>query len=983
MTKVNDANKKKNKLTIYNEYLNHHDYYVKKYGKQIIVLMQVGAFYECYSTNESGPDLDKISSIVNMTKSKKNGTIEIVDDSNPYLVGFPMYVIDKYAKILVENNYNVIIIDQIKKSDGIVREVTNVFSPSTFIDTYDISSKGLMVFYVEYNNAMTSNKKICSIGMCLIDISIGTVVYNESHSESLINKNNAFDEAKQFYHHYNPAELIIYEINSDGKNKLIDNIDILSEQVVFSYEKVNPNFTKLSYQNIVFQKVYNSSGIISPLEYFNLGKLPMVIIAFVIGFDYIHQHNGNLTNKLTHPTLFDKHVNMILYNNAQYQLSIIDGNTFENNNAKFQSLYDVLNNCLTPMGKRLLKTRLCAPLINESKINEIYSLSEKIINHEMNSDIRINLKGICDLEKIIRKIIVQRIQPNDFFNLYTSMLNISNIIKLFINSELKKDMYSMIDKKNIKQFNSSLTNIEKMFDTEKLKNTNYFYNIGIHKDIDDLTNQIKEDEDICNVFVTVLNNIDKEQKLIIKHDDKKGYYLYTTLKKGKSLEEKIKKIKIIQFTNNIMLEPNELNFEFNKTSTKIFCKPMKDFSTNIEKLKDEYNKLLKEYFTKDVNTWYDENSSMLLNLVNMTTTIDYVSNNVFTSNKYHYTKPILQNKKDDNDNDNDNNESFIDAKELRHPITERLIDYEYSPHDISLNNNNVGNLIYGTNGCGKSILMKAVGLNLIMAQCGLYVPSKQFKFGIFNSLFTRIAGNDNLFKQESTYTLEMKELRCILKDSTTNSLVIGDEVCKGTEYLSGNGIVAATILKFSRNNIKFLFATHLHELSQFDRIQQLKNIDFFHIEVEEINNELVFSRIMKKGTGPQIYGIMVAKYILDDPLFINDAIEFKNELLEKNGINTKLVNDKKSLYNKNIYMDKCYICSSTNKLEAHHINHQQNFVKNVNGLIKDDKLHIVKDDSCNLIVLCSKCHDKTHNDEIVIDKIIKTTKGNNPSSLVH
>ena len=271
--------------------------------------------------------------------------------------------------------------------------------------------------------------------------------------------------------------------------------------------------------------------------------------------------------------------------------------------------------------------------------------------------------------------------------------------------------------------------------------------------------------------------------------------------------------------------------------------------------------------------------------------------------------------------------------------------------------------------------MKAVGTSIIMAQCGLYVPAETFEYGIFDSLYTRISGNDNLFKGQSSFIIEMNELRTILKRSTQNSLIIGDEICRGTEYLSANAIVATTILKLVELKTKFLFATHLHDLITIDKIKNLNNIKFYHLSVEKNNDELLFSRKLLEGTGEQIYGITIAQYIIDEPTFINQAIELKNELLEKKGINTKLVSDKKSLYNKEIYMDNCSICGGYDKLETHHINWQKDFKNTINGHIHNKKTHIIKDSKANLVVLCSQCHDNLHNKNFTITGLIKTNNG--------
>jgi DNA mismatch repair protein MutS len=196
-----------------------------------------------------------------------------------------------------------------------------------------------------------------------------------------------------------------------------------------------------------------------------------------------------------------------------------------------------------------------------------------------------------------------------------------------------------------------------------------------------------------------------------------------------------------------------------------------------------------------------------------------------------------------------------------------------------------------------------------------------------------------------------------------------------TEAISGTAIIAATLLKLSKNNVKYLFATHLHDLPKLKVIQELNCIRFVYLSVEIKNNELIFNRKMMEGTGESVYGITIAKFILDDPEFINTSIEIKNEILEKQGIKYKLVNDKKSLYNNDIYMDHCNLCNSVEKLESHHINFQKDFKNSINGLINENKKHLLKDDKANLIVLCEGCHDKLHANEIKINGLIKTSKG--------
>jgi len=1249
------AKEKNIKMNIHEEYWMYYEKYQKKYNSKSIVLMQVGSFHEAYSTDTRGPNLFELSELLNIVCTRKDKSINIIDHKNPYMLGFPSVALSKFLKILIDNSYTVVIIDQTTPPPNPLREVTGIYSPSTFIDNISVENKYLMTFYIEINSSLSSNKSNISIGMCAVDSSTGGVFYYESHSNGITDGLEAIEEAQRFYHYYRPIELIVYQIDNTNNinqiennknNKIIDKIDIIPNQIIFSYDKINPNFTKISYQNNLLSKVYKNNGIISPIELFNLAKNTCSIIAIVVSFDYIHQHNENLIKELKTPVLFNEHKYMILANNAQYQLNIVDYYNWDIINTKFQSLYSVLNNCCTAMGKRILKNRLCAPFTDYNVINNYYNLTEKIISSNKLDEIRSCLKGISDLDKLFRKLSIKFIQPYELYTIYDSFMNIISIINILKNSELKEDLYKFFNKKYIKLFIESINYLENTFDIDKLKINNLieikdsFYKKDIHTNIDNIQEKINMSIGIIEKLAKHLEKFDDNLSLYIKHNDRDGYYLTTTKIRGHKLKKILdeKQINIINIDNNISIKISDIKFNFQTTTAKISLNSiggLEKYSDEIEELEKELSNLIKTTFYQDTIEWYNKYSNMFVLLINMIIEIDYVSNNAFTALKYHYVKPNVNLNYD---------KSFINASNLRHPIIERIIDYEYVPHDVILDDDNVGNLIMGLNSCGKcfspdtllimydnslkmakdiqvndllmgddstprkvlgttsntglmydiipynnnyyndldyqnkftvngphilclknldniiieisvdeylkknnewkqqfylyktiinyddnkdkyvpmppyifgsnifiknlnkipnnykynsinkrlqllagiidyneviiitnkfniyfkhssivkdiifliksigfscdvenfnniyykiiiygnielvnklplmiqrknkrflisqnnslllkfnivkknistyygfetngnkrflldsfivthnSSLMKAVGTSLIMAQCGLYVPSDKFEYGVFDSLYTRISGNDNLFKGQSSFIIEMNELRCILKKANSKSLVIGDEICRGTEYISANAIVASAILKLVSMNTKFLFATHLHDLIKIEKIKELTNIKFFHLSVENNGDELVFSRKMIEGCCEQLYGITIAKFILDDPLFINTTLEIKNKLLEKSNINTKLLNDKKSNYNNDLYMDSCSICGSEDKLETHHINYQKDFINDINF----KKKHIIKDSKANLIILCDKCHDNLHSNKFKINTIQKSTNG--------
>jgi DNA mismatch repair protein MutS len=379
----------------------------------------------------------------------------------------------------------------------------------------------------------------------------------------------------------------------------------------------------------------------------------------------------------------------------------------------------------------------------------------------------------------------------------------------------------------------------------------------------------------------------------------------------------------------------------------------------------------KKYFITDTLQLHQDYCDLFCECDVFVSIIDYLKNSAKIATLYGYTRPIISN------NEKYNN-SYICALNMRHPIVERLIDFEYVPHNVELGHNELkGMLIYGLNSSGKSTLMKATGLCIIMAQSGLFVPASSFYYSPYYALYTRITGNDNIFRGLSSFSLEMVELNSILKRADQNTLIIGDEVCRGTEHVSGNAIVAAAIIKLSQVKSSFIFATHLHEIMTVEKIKQLTNVQPFHLEVtyNESTETLEYDRILKEGTGESVYGITVARFIIQDKQFMDIATEIKNELLMSYD---SIISGKKSKYNSELYVYECNICGEKDKkshisnLETHHINFQKNCDKND---LVIGKPHLQKNQKANLVVLCNKCHDKIHNNTIKLKGYIGTSRG--------
>jgi DNA mismatch repair protein MutS len=386
------------------------------------------------------------------------------------------------------------------------------------------------------------------------------------------------------------------------------------------------------------------------------------------------------------------------------------------------------------------------------------------------------------------------------------------------------------------------------------------------------------------------------------------------------------------------------------------------------------SKTVTMYYNKFVGEFIQTFSDKLDSLIKMLIDIDIAYCNAKNAYEFRYNRPMIGN----------TSVSYIKARNIRHPIIERIDDsIPYVGNDINLQHRGAGAqngmLLYGINAAGKSSLMKSVGLNIIMAQAGMYVPCDTMEYVPYKHIFTRISGMDNIFKGMSSFTVEMTELRNILQRCDKYSLVLGDEICSGTEATSALAIVAAGIDTLVQKQSAFIFATHLHELPDLDVVKMHVDskyiaINHIHITIDD-NNRIVYERKIREGRGESTYGIRVCES-LDMPLeFMKTAENIRKQL---EGHSTFLINPKKSRYNKDVYMTKCSLCQVNDAEDTHHIKYQCD--SDQDGFFKD--FH--KNAKHNLIALCKECHMKEHHGEIDIKGYIKTSEGivieHNPST---
>lgn len=909
---------------IFDDYVKYTNKYQEIYGKNTLVFIEVGSFFEIYGVHNenetSGANMMEIGSLLNIQVSRKNKSILENSRENPMMAGFPNHALKKFLDILVQNNYTVIIIEQVTPPPNPKREVTQIISPSTYLDNINTpDANTLMIINLdEFQNWKNHSKKTFGLGVSVVDLSTSRTSVSETYGDmSSIN-----EELTRVCLFHNPKELVIF-----SKNSINEFIHIPSH--IFWHNKIgldeNNRFFDNNYRNPVLNKVFaNKSGMLNPIEYLNLEKYQLGTIAFVYMLDFIYAHNESLIKNVSKPVIEqEQNTNLILTNNCLSQLDII---------GKPGCLCDILNNCITAIGKRYFKRVITNPTTDTNHLIQMYEKTQKFIDNNQYKFVRKRLQNVHDIERIINRT---QIHPHNWTTLYASLVEIQN--------------FNDID------ISKCISDIEDSFDIVKTSKYNIstidenIFNEGYNRDLDDLQ---RNSNDIYSYFKNLHQNISTYIRL--ENNDKDGLVFVTTSKKFQDLLKCATCPKFFKSFKSTKYKQNHIKVYTEETDNK--NNEYLEIRESIRiRVAEEFNNYCKQFIDK----YSDEIDSAIKYIENS----DFIANNAFNAIHMGLVKPNLQ------ISENYSSSSFIQCKQLRHPIIEHIQnDIKYVPNDITLNPQTRGIILYGINAAGKSSLMKSVGIAVIMAQSGMFVAANECTFYPYNDIHTRILSHDNIYKHQSTFTVEMSELRSILQKSSDKSLVIGDELCSGTESISAISLVTAGITHLSKRNSSFIFATHLHELSNLDEINiALKNVVFKHLSVKfnRENNTIVYDRILKDGSGETLYGLEVCQSLDLDSNFLKTANEIRRKLIHTSD---EIVRYKKSHYNSTIYKDECHICKKKAE-DIHHIEHQANADENgmINGFHKNRAF--------NLVPLCKECHDAVHNNEFEIQGFVQTNNG--------
>ena len=795
--------------------------------------------------------------------------------------------------------------------------------------------------------------------------------------------------------------------------ELVNAIHLFKYNHKIKRQSIDKKYENLEFQRNLFNQVYKKNkGIMDIIQQLDLDDIKYIYgrTSLCLLLEFIMKHDKTIINKLSKPEIINNSGKyLMLANNCLEQLDIIDNykSSYGDSQAlglgRRVSLCDLLDNTKTVMGARALRKRISLPITDSDELNKRYDEIDNMIfvenkfekndrkkgKHDTKGkglydspiyQIRTILRDIGNIDRSLRKMVILQMQPFEVKPYLESIKKCIELVKKL--KSIKKDYGTQIkindnDKTSTKKKNkfkhilnlipsdNILLSIDKCIKTidgniifkniprmwSELENS--FFEEKLYEDIDKIQKDIIIDRNLLTNIMEQLSKLLKnDNEVSIATNAKLGTYLFVnTIKKDKlKIITEGSKNKLLFKIGNYNFLGKDITYVKLKESRWQICIPQLKICGGSLKQNLEYlTRDIRKSFKNWLYTVSDEYATSLEKMSKFVASIDTIQSITHISIKNGYTRPTIKM----------GDHSYINVKQIRHPIIEHVNrNTKYVPNDIILGSKEQsGILLFGINAVGKSSCMKSIGINVIMAQAGMFVPCEEMVYHPYQYLFTRIKNNDNLYAGLSSFEVEMKEFKVILKYANNNSIILGDELCSGTETQDATALVASGVIQLSRRQSSFIFATHLHFLAEMSYIKNLDNVKLYHMLVERDPNNpsnLIYTRKLQPGNGPKSYGILVCESMALDENFITLAKEIrqtmnKNKTFEQLDFKTSKYNTEKAV----IY---CEICDDerTEAEDVHHIDQQCS--ADSRGMIGN--FHMNK--KWNLVSLCKKCHNDVH-----------------------
>ena len=794
----------------------------KEQYKDCILFYRLGDFYEMFFD-----DALLASKVLEITLTGKMCGLE----ERAPMCGVPFHSVEPYITKLIENGYKVAICEQVedpKLAKGLVkREVTRIVTPGTNIDSLSLdenSNNYLMSVFIYMNN----------IGYSVCDVTTGDFFLSE-----ISGLKNLVDEIYK----YKPAEIIC---NSQLLSSGID-IEELTQKIGTRVSALdNWYFEENTCKKAILKHFKVHSLVSMGIDEYELG-----IIASGSLLTYLNETQMVELNHITSLTPTSNGVYMILDNSTRRNLELTE--TLRDKQKRGTLLW-VLDKTKTAMGARTLRNMVSQPLVKKELIEERLDAVEHFFNEiVIREEIRESLNPIYDLERLLAKVSYKTINPKDMIAIKESLRMIPYIKNSLMNCDITliKKLYDDID--------PLIDVFEKIDDSIQEDPPFSVREGGIIKDnFNEDVDYLRKSKTEGKVWLANLESEEKERTgiktLKVKYNKVFGYYLEVS----KSFIE--------------MVPDDYIRKQTLSNAERYTTEKLKELEDTILNAQDKLCTIEFDLF-EEVRLFINDNLLRIQKTAKALAYLDALCSLSHVAESNRYVRPKI------------NDKGVINIKDGRHPVVEKMIpDNQFIPNDTLLDNkkNNIS-VITGPNMAGKSTYMRQTALIVLMAQLGSFVPCKDASISVCDRIFTRVGASDDLASGQSTFMIEMNEVSNILRNATKDSLLILDEIGRGTSTLDGLSIAWAVIEHIANPKLlgaKTLFATHYHELTELEG--KVQNVNNYCIAVKEEGDNIIFLRKIIKGGTDRSYGIQVAKLAGVPDMVIERAKVILGELSENN-----------------------------------------------------------------------------------------------------
>ena len=794
------------------------------------------------------------------------------DDSKAPLAGIPYHAIEPYLAKIVKKGYKVGIVEQVedpKLAKGLVkRELVRIITPGTIVEN-TILDRG------ENNYIACVHFNEDKIGFSYCDVSTGEFKTCELFEKDFLGEINRIS----------PAEIIVAKSRMNNKF-----VGLLKERE-FAISEFDDFRFFLDNAKDVLQKHFQTLN----LEGFGLFSDLLTQSSGAL-FSYIKEKQMNDLKHINKINVYNLNDFMFLDNATIKNLELIKNIASKNDNA---TLLTVLDKTITSMGKRLLRKWIVSPLINKSEIekrlNGVEELKENLI---LRYDLRELLKNVYDIERLIGRVSFGNANPKDVISLGNSLKSIPKLKELLqkCNSEIFERYKNIPD---LTEARDIILNSIKEEPSTLLKEGNII-RTGYNSELDELRILSRD----ARTYLAEIEEKERDKtgikNLKIKYNKIIGYFIEVTKSNLDSIPEYfIRKQSQLNSERFVTEELKELEIKILGAQDRIYEIEFNLFIEILEKIK----KYIKE--VQDVS--------------NAIAVIDCIGSFSIIAQEKNYCKPVL------------NSDSRIELCESRHPVVEAFSNVDFISNDCYLDNNNRTMIITGPNMAGKSTYLRQIALISLMAQMGSFVPAKYANLCVVDRVFSRIGAYDDLVNHQSTFMVEMNETANILNNATSKSLIILDEIGRGTSTFDGVSLAWA-IAEFLNNETKCktLFATHYHHLNKLaDKFEGINN---FNIAIEEQNDKILFLRKILKGGTDKSYGIQVAKLAGLPEEVINCAKNVMNLIEVEDHLGDKVAKSNNVKVESNVDFDIAKIKQEvSDELKNKYTNELNELLRKING----------------------------------------------------